>query len=198
VGQDVYLTVGDLGSMNARVVNTSEDQMLLTLPRDLRHAGPALAGREASVQFSNRRGVMRLEGRVPEKGFIGGRLRFTASGAPELIQRRNFVRVDAVIPVRYRPRSELSPMTEAQALNVSGGGFLLAPPHQIGLGVRTRFWLQLDEEQEPVTALGTAVRQTDSGAMGIRFDDIEETERQRLVRWVFARERLSRQVTRDG
>jgi c-di-GMP-binding flagellar brake protein YcgR len=34
--------------------------------------------------------------------------------------------------------------------------------------------------------------------MGIRFDDIDEADRERLVRWVFARERLSRQVTRDG
>jgi hypothetical protein len=196
VGQDVYLTVGDLGSTNARVVNSKETQFLLTLPQDVRHAGPDFAGRDASVQFSNRRGVMRIEGRVPEKGYIGDRLRFEASGKPKLIQRRDFVRVDAVVPVKYQPRGELSPVRDAHALNVSGGGFLLAPPHEVGLGVNTRFWLELDGEEDPVSAIGTAVRQTESGAMGIRFDDIDEGDRERLVRWVFARERLARQIAR--
>jgi hypothetical protein len=198
VGQDVYLTIGDLGSMNARIVNKQDSQLLLTLPSDVRHAGPELAGREASVQYSNRRGVMRLEGRVPEKGYIGDRLRFEASGKAKLIQRRDFVRVDAVVPVKYQPRGEMSPVRDAHALNVSGGGFLLAPPHEVGLGVHTRFWLELGDGEDPVAAVGAAVRQTESGAMGIRFDDIDEGDRERLVRWVFARERLSRQVTRDG
>lgn len=198
VGQDVYLTVGDLGSMNARVVNANENHYLLTLPSDVRHAGPEFAGREASMQFSARRGVLRIGGVIPEKGFIGDRLRFEAGGESELIQRRDFVRIDAVVSVQYRPRGELSPLRDAHALNLSGGGFLLAPPHEVRLGVRLRYWLSLGEDGEPVTALGTAVRQTESGGMGIRFDDIDEEDRQRLVRWVFARERLSRQITRDG
>ncbi len=198
VGQDVYLTVGDLGSMNARVVNSQDNQLLLTLPKDVRHAGPEFAGRDASVQFSNRRGVMRIEGIIPEKGFIGDRLRFEATGKAKLIQRRDFVRVDAVVPVKYQPRGELSPVRDAHALNISGGGFLLAPPHEVGLGVQTRFWLEIGDGEDPVAVLGSAVRQTESGAMGIRFDDIDEGDRERLVRWVFARERLSRQVTRDG
>jgi hypothetical protein len=198
VGQDVYLTVGGLGSMNARVVNTAESQYLLTLPSDVRHAGPEFAGRDASVQYSNRRGVCRIEGKVPKKGFIGDRLRFDAAGKPKLIQRRDFVRIDAVVPVKYQPRGEMSPVRDAHALNVSGGGFLLAPPHEVGLGVHTRFWIELSDGEDPVSALGTAVRQSESGAMGIRFDDISEPDRERLVRWVFAQERLSRQVTRDG
>lgn len=198
VGQDVYLTVGDIGSMNARVVNAEDPRYLLTLPNDVRHAGPELAGRAASVQYSNRRGVCRVEGVVPEKGFIGDRLRFEAAGEPKLIQRRDFVRIDAVAPVKYQPRGETSPVRDAHALNISGGGFLLAPPHEVALGVHTRFWLELSDGGDPVSALGTAVRQSESGAMGIRFDDISENDRDRLVRWVFAQERLSRQITRDG
>ena len=198
VGQDVYLTVGGLGSMNARVVNTKDGQYMLTLPADVRHAGPEFAGRDASVQYSNRRGVCRIEGAVPKKGFIGDRLRFEAAGKPKLIQRRDFVRIDAVVRVRYQPRGDTSPLRDGHALNLSGGGFLLAPPHVVGLGLSTRFWLELSDGESPISAVGTAVRQSESGAMGIRFDDIDEPDRERLVRWVFAQERLSRQITRDG
>ena len=55
--------------------------------------------------------------------------------------------------MKYQPRGEMSPVRDAHALNVSGGGFLLAPPHEVGLGVHTRFWLELGDGEDPVAAV---------------------------------------------
>jgi hypothetical protein len=41
--------------------------------------------------------------------------------------------------------------------------------------------------------LGRVVRET-NGGLGVLIENIDESERERLVRWVFARERLNRQI----
>jgi c-di-GMP-binding flagellar brake protein YcgR len=40
------------------------------------------------------------------------------------------------------------------------------------------------------------VREAGDQTFGMRFVEIVESDRQRLVRWVFARERLARQIAR--
>jgi c-di-GMP-binding flagellar brake protein YcgR len=60
-----------------------------------------------------------------------------------------------------------------------------------------RFTLELGEGEEPVQAIAQAVREAgDDDTFGMRFVEILERERQRLVRWVFARERAARQIAR--
>jgi hypothetical protein len=59
------------------------------------------------------------------------------------------------------------------------------------------FTLELDGEREagPLTVDGQVVRET-PGGLGISITAIEEDERERLIRWVFSRERLSRQIVK--
>jgi hypothetical protein len=61
------------------------------------------------------------------------------------------------------------------------------------------FTLHLDGEREAgeLECDGQVVRET-AGGLGIQITVIDEEERERLIRWVFARERLSRQIVKDG
>jgi c-di-GMP-binding flagellar brake protein YcgR len=59
-----------------------------------------------------------------------------------------------------------------------------------------RFTLELGEGEDDVDAVASAVREAGEQTFGMRFVEIDERERQRLVRWVFARERLARQIAR--
>jgi c-di-GMP-binding flagellar brake protein YcgR len=47
-----------------------------------------------------------------------------------------------------------------------------------------------------VQAVAQPVREAGEDEFGMRFVEVVERERQRLVRWVFARERLARQIAR--
>jgi c-di-GMP-binding flagellar brake protein YcgR len=123
-------------------------------------------------------------------------LRVTSAGGVELVQRRDYVRVEAFVPVTYQPDGPDGWTATGHTLDVSGGGFQLAAAEGLRLGDMRRFTLELGEGEDDVSAVAQAVRESGDVAFGMRFVEILERDRQRLVRWVFARERLARQIAR--
>ena len=124
-------------------------------------------------------------------------MRLNATGTVELIQRRDYVRVEAFVPVTYQPTGPDGWTVTAHTLDVSGGGFRITAAEGLRLWDMMRFTLELGEGEEPLEAIAQAVREAgDEDSFGMRFVEILERDRQRLVRWVFARERLARQIAR--
>jgi hypothetical protein len=154
-----------------------------------------LAGGHVAIQYTNLRGVCRLDGQAhaePEPGV----LRVDHTGKVQLIQRREFVRVDAIVPVTYQPYGPDGATAMTTTVNVSGGGFMIAAREGLQLHDFTDFTLELDRDERdagPLTVSGRVVRETSAGS-GIEIERIDDRERERLIRWVFARERLSRQI----
>ena len=139
--------------------------------------------------------MCRLLGRA--KATAGGSaLRVDSTGVIELIQRRDYVRVEAFVPVTYHPDGPDGWTATAHTLDVSGGGFQVAEAEGLRLGDMRRFTLELGEGEDPLQSVAEAVREAGEGCYGMRFVEILERDRQRLVRWVFARERLARQIAR--
>ena len=175
--------------------------MLLTLFTRDRDPLERLANEAVEVQFVNRRGVCRVEGVAHRSSRGASALAFKSSGEVRVIQRREFVRVDAVVPVEYSPHGKGGWRVKTHTMNVSGGGFLLASPEGLKLGVTRDFVIDLGEgegfEGGPVEVVGRAVRQTDGGALGIVFDGISEEDRKRIIRFVFAREVHAKKTLRD-
>jgi c-di-GMP-binding flagellar brake protein YcgR len=126
----------------------------------------------------------------------GPALRVNATGTIELIQRRDYVRVEAFVPVTYRPDGPDGWTATGHTLDVSGGGFQIAEADGLRLGDMLRFKLDLGEGEDPVETVACSVREAGDRVFGMRFVEILERERQRVVRWVFARERLARQIAR--
>jgi hypothetical protein len=193
IGQSVHLVAPSGATIDARVRDAGAGTLLLRL--DSPDPIALLADAAVSVEFADRRGVCRMPG-TARSADGGSALRVDASGVVELIQRRDFVRVEAFVPVTYQPLGPDGWTVTANTLDVSGGGFRIADAQALRLGDMLGFTLELGEGEAPLHAVATAVRDAGDGAFGMRWVEILERERQRLVRWVFMRERLARQIAR--
>lgn len=193
--QHVTLDVPLLGRVGARVAEVEDGELLLSLYteaddliQDVRHLG-------ATVEFTTRRGLFRLTGLLAP-GEEPDSLRFQLEGEVELVQRRQFARVDAVRPVSLsRPGSE---PIDTYTINISGGGVLIAGPSHLPLGEEIRLRLRLMEGHPPVEVAGRIVRETAEGFKGVHIDRIAPNDRELLIHYVFDRERIARKVARDG
>jgi c-di-GMP-binding flagellar brake protein YcgR len=194
IGQAVHVIAPSGASIGARVKDAATNSFLLRLEGQESDPLELLADKQVSLEFTNRRGVCRILGDA--KAAPGAALRVNATGTIELIQRRDYVRVAAFVPVTYQPDGPDGWTATANTLDVSGGGFQIADAEGLRLGDMLSFTLELGEGEDAVKAVACAVREAGDGAFGMRFVEIAESERQRLVRWVFARERLERQIAR--
>jgi hypothetical protein len=147
------------------------------------------------LEYTSAQGLVRLQGRaIIEKPDL---IRFAPAQAPEVLQRREFVRVDAPQPVRLT--DEVGATIATHAVDVSGGGMLLCGLEEFSEGQRLRFTLELGPGQEPVQGTARVVRTVgDGGRRGVVFEAISSTERQRLVHFIFDRQRAARAKTRNG
>ena len=194
-GQEVVLLVPDGDPVGARVESASDGLVLSILPGETASV-MALRGARASVQFTNVRGVCRIDGTIGETA-RAERLPFSPEGRIKLIQRREHVRVTVLTPVHYEPHGPHGGTVVGSTTDVSGGGFVLAPPNDLRVGQRTRFTVELGDE-EPVEFLGSVVRVDANWSAGVQIEDIVGRERERLIHWVFARERQSRRFLRGA
>jgi hypothetical protein len=195
VGEAVHLITEAGATIGARVKDAATGSFLLRLDEGESDPRELLADRTVNLEFTNLRGVCRIPG-TAEAAPDPGALRVTATGSVELIQRRDYYRVEAFVPVTYQPYGPDGLTVTANTLDVSGGGFRLAAAEAVQLWDMLRFTLELGEGEEPVQAIAQSVREAGDDEFGMRFVEIVEQERQRLVRWVFARERAARQIAR--
>jgi hypothetical protein len=195
IGEAVHVIAPSGAAIGARVKNAGTASFLLRLDDSESDPRELLADTAVSLEFTNLRGVCRILG-TAEAAAGDAALLVNATGEVELIQRRDYVRVEAFVPVTYQPDGPDGWTATANTLDVSGGGFRVADAEGLRLGDMLRFRLELGEGEEPVQAVAQVVREAGDDAFGMRFVEILERDRQRLVRWVFARERLARQIAR--
>lgn len=113
------------------------------------------------------------------------------------VQRRDLVRVEAAVAVTVSPGRPGSATVQTRTLDVSGGGALIAHLEALAMGDRAQLALDLGDGHEPLVLLARVVRVGSSGLRGMRFEAITESQRDRIVRFVFARERAARRTARD-
>jgi c-di-GMP-binding flagellar brake protein YcgR len=195
IGQSVHVIAPSGAALDARVRDARDATFLLRLDHADSDPVALLADQAVSLEFTNGRGVCRIVG-TARAAAGDSALRVDATGTIELIQRRDYVRVEAYVPATYQPAGPDGWTATAHTLDVSGGGFQLAEAEGLRHGDMMRFTLELGEGEEPLHAVAEAVREAGDGTFGMRFVEILERDRQRLVRWVFARERLARQIAR--
>jgi hypothetical protein len=183
-------------SVSGRAFEVDADATVIEFLRNQGDVASELANGSVAIQYVTRRGVCRIDG-VAHRAKVEGAIRVNHTGSVELIQRREFVRIDAMIPVRYLPLGKGGWTAETTTINVSGGGFMISGREGLRMDEVCEFTLDLDGEREsgPLVVDGQVVRET-AGGLGIQIVAIEEDERERLIRWVFSRERLSRQIVK--
>lgn len=115
-------------------------------------------------------------------------------GEPELIQRRDNLRVEAFVPVFIESLVPGGPSFDTRTLDIGGGGALVAHLGTLEVGEPVEVTLLYADDAAPVSARATVVRDAGENRRGVRFDAISARERDRLVKHVFERERRARQL----
>ena len=194
-GQTALLRLGTGAAIAARVDSVDADgAVLVLLTPPLR---PPVADQPAEVEATSKRGIVRFDVTIKDADGRGTvRVAARADGAAR-VQRRDFVRVDAVVPVVVRDGGPDGPAHEAMTLNVSGGGLLLAGVSGLQAGDSAFVAIDLEDGSPPVEALVTVVRIAERNSRAVRIASISARDEQRIVRFAFARERQAR-IARDG
>jgi hypothetical protein len=196
LGQRVRVIAPSGVPIDARVEGGWDASYLLGISTGDGDPVPLLAEKPVDLEFTNRRGVCRIAG-VAHAADGPRALRVDTSGGVELIQRRDYVRVEAYVPVTYQPLGPGGFTVTAHTRDVSGGGIQLAEAEALRLGETLPLTVELGEGDESVDVVGEVVREIGERGFGVRFVKIDPKERQRVIRWVFSRERLARQIVRD-
>jgi hypothetical protein len=148
---------------------------------------------DATLEYTSMRGVIRLHGQAVFQD--ASLVRFRADGDPEIIQRRQFVRVHASREVTVDSAPLHAPRA-TQTVDLSGGGMLLSGASHLSIGDLVRFEVRFGESESPAEGVARVVRIDGNGRRGLRFEAIDEEDRQRLIRYVFEIMRATRAKTR--
>jgi hypothetical protein len=194
-GEHVHLSLPHVGLLPATVSSVEPGAIILVLtvkdPRVKR-----LVGGEVAVEYKTGRGIQRFGGILEVDDRSPEQLRVVTFGEAERIQRREWARVDTILPITVQAIDE--PLGgETTTLNISGGGVLVCDKWEMPLGTDVRLELLADAKEPPIKAMGRVVRVAGKAEKGIRIDSIAREDEERLVRLVRERERAALRMSRD-
>jgi PilZ domain len=181
VGSHIPVRVFERGDFMMLVLMLdSAEELMLDAADDLGQAEPLL------LEYVSPRGLVRFHGQtvLEERDLV----RFEVSGEPEITQRREFVRVPALQNVVVAGRQNVNP-TSTHAIDISGGGMLLSGADRLELDSVVRFKLDLGAGTDEIAGLARVVRADEVGRRALVFEQISADDRQRLIHFVFARQR---------
>jgi hypothetical protein len=185
-GKEGKLTTPVGSHIPVRVFERGGDFLMLVLMLDDGEELDQDALEPLVLEYVSVRGMVRFEGQavLQERDLV----RFEVSTAPEVTQRREFVRVPAVQNVVLDDGTS-SVRIDGKALDLSGGGMLLSGGDRLELDSVVRFRLSLGPGMREIEGLARVVRGDDEGRRALVFEQISQDERQRLIHFVFERQR---------
>jgi c-di-GMP-binding flagellar brake protein YcgR len=195
-GEQVSVVLPHVGGLPATVESLvgSSVKLVLAVP-DERVA--RLAGQQVAVEKKSGRGIPRYTGTLAVDGKKGELLTVALHGDAERVQRRSFVRVPAVVPIKVISLEKGVSAGDTLTINVSGSGVLIKDKWRLPLGIDVRIEVHLDPEGEPLRALGRVVRYSSEEEKGIRIEDISRSDEDRLIKFIRERERAELRMARD-
>jgi len=152
------------------------------------------ANEPLSLEYVSTQGLVRFSGEATLEG--RDLVRFTVAAEREVVQRREFVRVDAVQPVVLAIGLGGEAIS-THAIDVSGGGMLVTGP-DLPLDSSVRFSLHLGPNLAPIEGRAHVVRNDEQGRRALVFDDISSADRQRLIHFVFECQRVALAKTKTS
>jgi c-di-GMP-binding flagellar brake protein YcgR len=184
-GQHVTIRHVLLGLLPGRIEHVKGGVVTVALNVKDERVG-RLAGQEIAVEMMSGRGIYRFNGKLAAER--SGSLTVNLNGDVERIQRREFVRIPAILDVSVKGVDE--PLGgETTTRDVSGSGIQIADPWNLPLGLDVRVELRLPGGADPVRSLGRVVRAgAEDDQKGIRLDGLGRADEDRLMRYIRERE----------
>jgi hypothetical protein len=195
VGDEIMLAVPQREKVLARVDADGPGFFDLALLQPPTTPQPQLERSALMIEFINDEGVARMHGRLDVPRYrrgtgygYGGRsaVRFAHRGVPQLLQRREYVRASATLPLTLTPAGAQDDVAaRAQALDLSGGGMQLRGLEDAVVGAEYRFAIELADGQPPVAGRCRVVRVDDEGRAGVQFLELARQDRVRVMHFAF-------------
>ena len=192
-GRPVTLAIPSQEEIPARVADKGEGFIDLTFVSRPRTPVALLESTQAYLEFVTDDGMWRMLGTVHVLATEEGELvRFEQSGRTQMLQRRAYVRTDLIAMMIITP--EGGPPQKCMTLNISGGGVLIRGLSGVAEDDEVAFDLRLDLLPARMQGRCRVVRQTPDGCYGVQFTEIDEDDRDRLVRFAYQREKAAREA----
>ncbi len=195
-GHPLTVELGEHGDHPARAEWVDGDRVAVALLRRPPVLPSALVGCAATLAYATPRGLHHVAAAVLGAQ-RGGVLELTVLAEPEIDQRRDHVRVCAPIPGLVAPSDGHRPPLHTYTIDVSGAGVLVAGAGPVQVGDAVAVTLKLPGGEPPLVARSHIVRVDPDGRAAVAFDELDARERERLVRFVFERQRLLRRAARE-
>lgn len=185
-GTEGKLTTPVGGHIPVRVFDRGGDALMLVLMLDDGEELGQDVLQPLVLEYVSTRGVVRFEGqaRLQERDLV----RFEVSSAPEVTQRREFVRVPSLQSVIVGDDSTRVRI-DGKAIDLSGGGMLLTGADHLELDSVVRFSLSLGAGVREIEGRARVVRSDEDGRRALVFEQISQDDQQRLIYFVFKRQR---------
>lgn len=188
------IDVPEVGSIPALVELDVAHATAMLLVRPLRGLGDVV-GTQVGIDMATSRGLLHVDARVA--GVRNGEvLDLEVAGDRELIQRRDYARVDAILEVKVASAEPGGAARAAAAINISGSGALVSPIEGLERDDAVELSVQLAPYEPPIRITGRVVREADERLWAVHFEHMHQADRERIVRFVFERQRLEIQRVR--
>src|SRR3954449_9033043 len=184
-GQHVTIRHVLLGLLPGRIEESNRGSVTVALNVKDERVG-RLVGQPIAVEMMSGRGIYRFTGKLASER--SGSLSITLDGEVERIQRREFVRIPAILDVSVKGVDE--PVGgDTTTRDVSGSGIQIVDPWNLALGLDVRVELHLPGDGEPLRSLGRVMRAgAEDDQKGIRLDGLARADEDRLMRYIRERE----------
>lgn len=136
------------------------------------------------VEFQGPTGRVHLTGQAVHDPDDTDVLRIAQPRSIDVVQEREYVRIKSARPVLVFGGPELIQI-DTCTVDISGGGFLLAGAQVLEVGDQVHFKLELAGSELPVSGSGRVVRVDARGNRGVVFEEIQDLDRRRLIRFIF-------------
>ncbi|MEA2150512.1 MAG: hypothetical protein QOD69_2342 [Solirubrobacteraceae bacterium] len=187
-GQHATVVVPDIGSFPAVVEMDDDHATAMLLVRPLRPLTGTIG--EVTIDIATKRGLLHVDAEIVGAP-AGEVLELGLTGRQELVQRREFVRVDAFLEVVVKPLLS-GDAIPAAVVNISASGAVISRIACLAAGDEANLLLRLAPYEPPLAIVCRVVREFDEDFRAVHFEAIKESDRERIVRFVFDRQRLDR------
>lgn len=194
VSTDAMLVTPDGGRIRARVLESCPDLLSVAIMVPIRPLTPSQL-ETLVLEFAGPRGRVRLQGTF--ESVERDVLHMHSPRSVEVLQQRDYVRIEAARPVVVYAGAA-GGQVQSFTVDISGGGLLLAGPDNLAVGDLVSFSLSIETGQPPIAGKGRIVRVDVRGRRAIRFEEISDLDRRRLVRFIFECQRLERRRGLEG
>lgn len=191
------LTLDDVeDDLHSRVEDVLDDGTLV-IAQPSRPGTPQFAvatGRQMMVEWRIRSGIVRQTHTVlrhVDRGIAS--LVVEPVGEPTVIQRRDYIRVDVMLTIHVA--THLGQEARGTTTDLSGGGMRAIVPIGLSDGQTVDVTIVLPEGEGEIPCRAHSIRKLAEDTYAFGFSQIKETDRERVIRFVFTRQQS---LLRDG